>query len=133
MCRVTSTRSTVRGPSASGVTLRLPSPVTSMVRAPFGSMALIVSPSASLSALRVPSSTLMRCEQPSVTYRPIGLPSARACSSLSMTTVVRSTPPVRLSPGGAPAPSIARSVHIVLMPQTPPCQNGSIVFCTVLW
>ena len=67
MWRVTSTRSTVRGPSASGVTVRLPSPATSTVRHASGSIPAIARPSASLSARRVPSSMLMRCGQLSVT------------------------------------------------------------------
>ena len=67
MCRVTSTRSTVRGPSASGVTLRLPRPVTSTVCACPGSICRMACASSRLSASRMLSSMVIVCGQLSVT------------------------------------------------------------------
>ena len=67
MCRVTSTRSAVRGPRESGVTLRLPSPTTSAVFMPSGSMPRRVFASSATSARRVSSETVSACSQASVT------------------------------------------------------------------
>ena len=66
MCRVTSTRSAVLGPSESGVTLRLPSPTTSAVFMSGGSMPQSVCASSAASARRVSSETVIACSQASV-------------------------------------------------------------------
>ena len=66
MCRFTSTRSAVLGPSESGVTLRLPSPTTSAVFMSGGSMPRSVCASSAASARRVSSETVIACSQASV-------------------------------------------------------------------
>ena len=130
--RVTSRWSTARGPIRSGVTARLPRPMTRAGPC-WGSRGRRHSDTADTARAKAPSSRRSRPSSSTVTYTPWGLPRARAPSGLEMVTVFTAKPsrtpssartPVRAAPAWAPSrqswwASTARSVRRCAMKDSP--------------